>query len=311
MYETVLIATDGSQGSLRATKLGLDVAEKAGATVQTLYVVDERERLDVEDVLADEGVLEALDTAPDEEDSEEAALTTEPAGLEATSEIVDAATERDIHATAEVREGIPSQEIRAYASEVGADLVVVGTHGASRASQPLVGSTAERVIATADVPVLVARAGETEVDLASADPDRFETILVPTDGSGGAGRAATHALALGDQYGATVNALYVIDDSIHALEDAPRSIVGVLRQGGRRATEEVAALADEEGYDVTVRTNVERGIPRAVIQSFGDGSEADLVVLGTRGLTGGNDPIIGSTTRRIIRETDRPVLTVR
>ena len=310
MYETVLIATDGSQGSLRATKLGLDVAEATGAAVRGLYVVDERERLDVEDVLADEGVLEALDTVPDEEAPEEAALTTKPTGLDATSELVDAATERDIHATSEVREGIPYREIRAYAGEIGADLVVVGTHGASRASQPLVGSTAERVIATAEVPVLVARAGDSEVDLAG-EADRFETILVPTDGSGGADRAAAHALELGDRYGATIHALYVVDDSIHALEDAPRSIVGLLRQGGQRATEEVAELADGEGYDVTVRTSVEQGVPREVIGSFGDGSEADLVVLGTRGLTGGDDPIIGSTTRRIIRETDRPVLTVR
>lgn len=310
MYETVLIATDGSRGSLRATKLGLDVAEENDAAVHALYVVDERERLDVEDVLADEGVLEALDTVPDEEVSEEAALTTDTAGREATDEIVEAAADRGLDATAEVREGIPYREIRAYADEAGADLVVVGTHGASRASQPLVGSTAERVIATAEVPVLVARAGETEVDLVG-DSDRFETILVPTDGSDGADRAAAHALELGDRYGATVHALYVVDDSMHALEDAPRSIVGLLRQGGQRATEEVGELVDEEGYDVTVRTSVERGVPREVIQSFGDGSEADLLVLGTRGLTGGNDPIIGSTTRRIIRETDRPVLTVR
>ena len=310
MYETVLIATDGSQGSLRATKLGLDVAEETGAAVQALYVVDERERLDVEDVLADEGVLEALDTTPDEEAPEEAALTTDTAGQEATDEIVAAAEGRDLDANAQIREGIPYREIHTHAGEVGADLVVVGTHGASRASQPLVGSTAERVIATADVPVLVARAGETAVDLAG-EADRFETILVPTDGSGGADRAAAHGLALGDQYGATVHALYVVDDSIHALEDAPRSIVGLLRQGGQRATEEIAALADEEEYDVTVRTSVERGIPREVIQSFGDRRGADLVVLGTRGLTGGDDPIIGSTTRRIIRETDRPVLTVR
>ena len=310
MYETVLIATDGSQGSLRATKLGLDVAEEAGAAVYGLYVVDERERLDVEDVLADAGVLEALETTPDEEAPEEAALTTATGGQEATDEIVAAAEGRGLDATAEVREGTPYREIHGYADEVGADLVVVGTHGASRASQPLVGSTAERVIATADVPVLVARAGGQEVDLAG-DADRFETILVPTDGSGGADRAATHALALGDRYGATVHSLYVVDDSIHALDDAPRSIVGLLRQGGQRATGEIATLAGEEGYDVTVRTSVERGVPREVIQSFGDRQEADLVVLGTRGLTGGDDPIIGSTTRRIIRETDRPVLTVR
>jgi len=55
-----------------------------------------------------------------------------------------------------VRSGAPGHEIAQLASDVNADLIVVGTHHRGHLKQLLLGSTAEHVMATAKCPVFVA-----------------------------------------------------------------------------------------------------------------------------------------------------------
>lgn len=52
-------------------------------------------------------------------------------------------------------EGVPADEIVAQASRIGADLIVMGTHGGSGLRSVLLGSVAERVLHRAPCPVLV------------------------------------------------------------------------------------------------------------------------------------------------------------
>jgi nucleotide-binding universal stress UspA family protein len=52
-------------------------------------------------------------------------------------------------------EGAAAQEIVRRATQSGADLIVVGTHGRSGLTHALVGSVAERVVQHATCPVLV------------------------------------------------------------------------------------------------------------------------------------------------------------
>jgi nucleotide-binding universal stress UspA family protein len=59
-------------------------------------------------------------------------------------------------------EGDPADEVVAAATKWGADLIVVGTHGAGRFGSFLLGSTAQAVIRKAHCPVLVVRNPWTE-----------------------------------------------------------------------------------------------------------------------------------------------------
>jgi nucleotide-binding universal stress UspA family protein len=52
-----------------------------------------------------------------------------------------------------------AEAITMYASEIGVDLIAVGTHGRSGLSRALMGSVAEQVVRRADRPVIVVRAG--------------------------------------------------------------------------------------------------------------------------------------------------------
>jgi len=58
------------------------------------------------------------------------------------------------------RHGAPALEIAAYADEIRADLLVMGTHGRGLASRWFLGSVAERVVRTARVPVLSVHSGD-------------------------------------------------------------------------------------------------------------------------------------------------------
>ena len=58
--------------------------------------------------------------------------------------------------------GFPAKDIVRLATEVQADLIVLGTHGRRGMSHLLVGSVAERVVRTAPCPVLTVRRAEPE-----------------------------------------------------------------------------------------------------------------------------------------------------
>jgi nucleotide-binding universal stress UspA family protein len=54
-----------------------------------------------------------------------------------------------------LRDGVPWEEIKTVAEEVHADLIVIGTHGRRGLARALLGSVAENVIRTSNLPVLV------------------------------------------------------------------------------------------------------------------------------------------------------------
>ncbi len=61
---------------------------------------------------------------------------------------------RGVAVTTVLRQGQPAEAIVERAQEIHAELIVIGTHGRSGFRRFLLGSTAERVVRTATVPVL-------------------------------------------------------------------------------------------------------------------------------------------------------------
>jgi nucleotide-binding universal stress UspA family protein len=142
MFETVVIATDGSESAARAVRLALDFADRFDATVHALYVVDAGE----------------IDHSPaDVRETLEDAL--EAAGGEALSFVEEcAASERpDSDVVTAVREGEPADEIIEYAEDNDADVVATGTRGRHGDHAFLLGSVAEAIVRHCPVPVLTVR----------------------------------------------------------------------------------------------------------------------------------------------------------
>lgn len=288
MDDDILVPTDGSAGAEAAVGRALDLATTSGATVHVLSVVEE-------DLPRGAGV-------PEEAEVHE---LVEAGREEASIAIRDRAMDLELATVSEVRRGTPYRTILEYAESADVDLIVMGTHGRTGAALARVGSTTERVISRAPVPVLTVRrwAADTTGDSAL---ETYDHIVVPTDGSDPAGRAATNAFDWAERFGADVHVVYVVDTTTFDLEDAPRSIIGLLREGGRKACDELAAEAEERGLPVT--TDVLRGAPSAAILEYAEGVDADLIALGTRGRTPASDRLLGSTTARIVRRSEVPTL---
>jgi len=140
MFDSVVIATDGSESAQRAVRTAVDIAERFDADVYALYVVDESE----------------LDESPGEvrEDIEQAV---EKAGEQALAFIEEeAAADTDNLQTA-IRRGDPAEEIMDYAEEVDADVIATGTRGRHGDHAFLLGSVAEAIVRRAPQPVLSVR----------------------------------------------------------------------------------------------------------------------------------------------------------
>ena len=139
VYDDVLFTTDGSDASLAALDHALDVADRYDATLHVLYVADANR--DSVTVLGDE-VVDAL--------VEEGEAALEP--------VVERARSRGLDVIDEVVQGDPATAIAAYADARGADLIVMATRGRGGVDRLLLGSVTERVVRTADAPVLTVRA---------------------------------------------------------------------------------------------------------------------------------------------------------
>ncbi|WP_305884210.1 universal stress protein [Natronosalvus vescus] len=294
MFGSILVPTDGSTSAEAPIAHALELARVDDATIHALYVVD--------------GDLET--PALDAESRDTLADASEKRGQEATVRIENAADEQGFRSVREVREGAPHTAILEYAEEQAVDLIVMGTHGRTGAERVRLGSTTERVIMLSDVPVV-------SVPLEAEGGDAsYDRIVIPTDGSDAAERAAATALDVAEGTDATVHVVYVVDTTTYELEDAPRSIVGLLKEGGENATSSIAEMARDR--DLSAKTDVRRGQPASKLLEYASAVDADLLVMGTRGQALGTrgqpvdaDRLLGSTTARVVRRSSVPVLTVR
>jgi len=137
MFDTIVVATDGSKSVRRAVSVALDLADRFDATVHALYVIDEGEVEASPERIRDE-MRDALDD-------------------DARDALADVAAATDRPVTTAIREGRPATAIREYATDVDADVVAMGTRGRHGENRFLIGSVAERVVRTCPVPVLTVR----------------------------------------------------------------------------------------------------------------------------------------------------------
>ena len=135
----IVVATDGSVIAERALRAALDLASKLCEPfeVDVVAVVDY--------VTAPAGLGKAPVMAPD-------LLTTEAEAALAVAHNL--AAERGIGIRTTMLHGHVAREVLAYADAVGADLLVVGTHGRRGIVHSMLGSACEQIVRDSPVPVL-------------------------------------------------------------------------------------------------------------------------------------------------------------
>ncbi|WP_266080442.1 universal stress protein [Haladaptatus caseinilyticus] len=137
----------------------------------------------------------------------------------------------------------------------------------------------------------------------------YERILLPTDGSEASNRAIEQAMDLADTYDARLYAISVIDQSAIPPDVRADILYDELQRECERALKDIEMRASDAGIDV--RTSIPQGTPYRAILDFADDHDIDLIVMGTHGRRGIDRYLLGSVTEKIVRLSDRPVLTVR
>ena len=151
MYEKILVPTDGSTVAENAVEHALDIAERYGAEVHALYVVD------VDSMSLALGA-EQLDRIEQGQFGEMEEVKSK--ADEATGYVADRAAERGLDVVEHVSSGRPHEKVADYAADSDVDLVVMGSHGRSGVTRALLGSVTERTLRATDAPVLVVDAGD-------------------------------------------------------------------------------------------------------------------------------------------------------
>lgn len=139
----------------------------------------------------------------------------------------------------------------------------------------------------------------------------YDRILLPTDGSSGTTEALEHAITIADDQDAAVYVLYVLDKRHYmaASDDSTDEIRRSLEEEAERALDDAQVRLEEEGIDC-VTTSLE-GVPHKTITDYASEEGMDLIVMGTHGKTGPERlASLGSTTERVVKNANEPVLVV-
>lgn len=141
-FERILVPTDGSHSATTAFDHAVDLALETGARLHVVHVTDGGDGDGVETYATDDG---------------------EDAGIEPVDDALERAREAGLDAVdVSVPDGRVDQGILSTAAGDDADCIVMGTHGETGLRRYLLGSTTERVVRFAGVPVIGISAPRTE-----------------------------------------------------------------------------------------------------------------------------------------------------
>lgn len=273
MTTHILVATDGSEKSRGAVRFGSTLARGLAGRLTLVHVVHPSE---------DPGNAEAI--------------------LRSAQEV---AAKWGVEGTIRVERGNPVEAIVGLRREIGADLLVVGTHGRRGVARVLLGSVAESLYRRASCPVAV-------VSRFDQPPEGIGPFLVPTDFSAGATYAARAAAVLVRKLRLRLVLLHVLHEASPPTGERDREAMRREAQKLRRDAEmrlrslgETLAL-DAERLDIALVT----GVVAPGIANMAEDIDAGCIVMGTRGLSGLPRVLLGNVTDEVLRQAPCPVLVV-
>jgi nucleotide-binding universal stress UspA family protein len=305
MFPTsILLAVDGSEESMHAARNAVALSKWSGSELHVVYV-------EPVDMYSPERELYPPETRTD---LYETFRGFAQVGLDDLTKKVREAG-GDIAQT-HARVGSPDKEIVRLAEELGAGLVVLGNRGLGAVRRALMGSVSTGVVRYAHCPVLVVR-GE-EVGEERGRP--FGRILLAVDGSDESRAAAGVAAEVAGVDGAELHLISVVETETlqpYTVYPGPEEIRALTEAAMEERKEKAHTFAVKEAEHVKGTgarvdgVHVASGAPAKEIVEAAEDMDADLIVLGSRGLGGFRRALMGSVSDSVVRHAHCPVLVVR
>ncbi|MBR0831263.1 universal stress protein [Bradyrhizobium manausense] len=278
----IVAATDFSTRSNRALRQAGLLARSGGGQLHLIHVVDDDQPADlvrIEEREARRVLVEQIASMPEL---------------------------REVRCNPVVAKGYPFDGILRAATELGADLIVMGPHRKQFLRDIFVGTTIERVI----------RGGRHPVLMVNNEAQRhYERVLVPVDMSDASANAIRAALAIGLMREDSTTLLHAFLPMAKARMissgASPATISQYVESEHDRATDELTSFLVANDFGARRWSlRVDEGGPMQVITRAVSQAQPDLLVMGTHGRSGLLRTLIGSVTEEALRSLSVDVLAV-
>jgi nucleotide-binding universal stress UspA family protein len=282
MYTRILIATGGSPWSDAAAAYAIALAAQMGAELRILTVLNVSGVYAMPDVMASSELLME---------------SVEQQGQDMLAQTAASATHAGVPHAALLKWGNVAETILQTAAEEQCDLIMLGSRGLSGFKRLMLGSISNAVAAKAQCPVLVIK----RPPPASL---HWHRVLVATGGSPWSDAAVDHAIELARVQQLEVCLLYVDQrrsrrmDSLFSLTSDGKNILAL-------------AEARAEAAGVPYEAKLAQGDVATTILATATEQQCDVIVLGSRGLTGFKRLMLGSTSNAVSATAPVPVLIVK
>ena len=218
---------------------------------------------------------------------------------------------QDVDVSTEVVDGYPDSGLVDAAKKLGAELIVIGSHGRSGLRRLLLGSITEKVVRLADACVLVSRPGGNYTG-------GYHHLLVPTDFSAHAEEALRMARTLA-AHGAIIDLVHYwqlqpitfgYEGSLMAAGTSLPELRQSIIQDAERACRDLVERYQRD--DMTLRWElVENGASHGIAdRAREDGRHYDVIVMGSHGRRGFRRLMLGSTAEATVRHAPCSVMVV-
>lgn len=282
MIKQVLVPIDGSENSLTAADYAISIARLFNASIRGLFVKDVKVLTGplIHDIGTSIGGMVPYGTF-----SQTIREMMESQADAALNLVEGKCSQADVKFSREIREGVVSHEI--VKSSDDCDLISMGKMGAHAAWRDVfLGTNVEFVVRQTHKPVLIT----------PSEFKPFTKMLIAYDGSSFADNALRSGAEIAQATKLPITVVCVADKKDVALETLSK------------------AKTFLESYKLTVNTCAKEGIDHAkgILELCNDEDEKfDILVMGAYGHSRLQEMILGSTTVRVMRSTNCPILLCR
>jgi nucleotide-binding universal stress UspA family protein len=140
---------------------------------------------------------------------------------------------------------------------------------------------------------------------------KISKILVAIDGSDASMDAADYAISISKKYNVEIYALHVIRADVDLFGQHETSeFMTRMRNEGEKYLNKVKLIADEKNIQIKTEMISSIDIARGIVD-YAEENNIDLIVIGTRGISGFKKLLLGSVASHVVTYAHCPVLVVK
>jgi len=305
MYHRIVVPLDGTTFSAYALPFALGIAERAGASLELCHVHVHQDRNPDFAALTPYQFQHCVDAEYD---------------YDADSAAEESSALESIAAELRVRTSVPVETrsltgrvdgaIQHEAETAVADLVVMATHARSGFARVRLGSVADRLVHTLNIPILLLQPGDRS---APETFPGFRRALLPLDGSPFSEQVLHQSIPLLQATGARPCLLHVVAPILgparrSAESDGGRTIQR--REDAIAYLETQARVLSAAGIEAEIEAVVDRS-PATAVLNAATAPAIDVLIMATHGRGGLTRLLMGSVADQILRNCQKPLLLYR